>query len=218
MAENLFVRYKVRCEVREKLVANFPENVEALKWIVKREQKQEKLTDSEAKALQAEMEANLNEAQQYVNGEEELVTGRNIFLRDEKGIYITPRNVKGWLKEALKTLGVRGYREAVNHGVFVTPRRIYIMRNGEAIKQPDGEETKPIQVIGMRGPRSSIKVSEVIRAPAWFEFEVAVVERLDRGVLTKSVMEKAFRLGGEIGFLGDRSLQEGQVEVTFRRL
>lgn len=206
----MFVRYKVKASIRERIVANFPDNVEALKYVVLREQRKEGLTDNEASKLRSELEENLHET--IENGEIETV-GKMVFLRDEKGIYLTPRNIKGWLKETLKTLQVRGYREAVNHGVFITPNKIYLMRNGEVIKEPDGEIVRPIQVLGIRGPRSGVKVADVINAPCEFEFELKIVDTVAKKVLKKEVMEKVFVVGGEVGFLGDRSLQEGQADI-----
>jgi len=208
----VFVRYRVMVRVRRRLIANFPDNVDALKYVVLKEQKKEKLTDVEAERLKGELEENLSETLE--SGEIESV-GKMVFLRDEKGIYLTPRNIKGWLKETLKTLQVRGYREAVNHGVFVTPERIYLKRNGEIIKEPDGEVVRPIQVVGMRGPRSGVKVADVINAPCEFEFELKIVNTIAKKILKKDVMEKVFVVGGEVGFLGDRSLQEGQADVEF---
>ena len=211
----MFVRYKVRASIRDRIVANFPDNVEALKYIVLKEQKKEKLTDEQAENLREELETNLTETVE--SGEIESV-GKMVFLRDEKGIYMTPRNIKGWLKETLKTLQIRGYREAVNHGVFVQPKKIYLKRNGEIIKEPDNEITRPIQVVGIKGPRSGVKVAEVINAPCEFEFEIKIVDTIARKVLTKDVMARVFTVGGEIGFLGDRSLQEGQADVSFEEI
>ena len=209
----MFVRYKVKASIRERVVANFPDNVEALKYIVLKEQKKEKLTDEQAEKLKQDLEVNLIETAE--SGEIESV-GKMIFLRDENGIYMTPRNIKGWLKETLKTLQVRGYREAVNHGVFVHPNKIYLMRGGEPIMEPDDEIVRPIQVVGKKGPRSGVKVAEVINAPCEFEFEVKIVDQIARKLLTQEVMGRAFIIGGEVGFLGDRSLQEGQADVEFQ--
>lgn len=206
----MFVRYRVKASIRERIVANFPDNIEALKYVVLRERKKEGLTDKDASKLRDELEENLNETLE--NGETETV-GKMVFLRDEKGIYLTPRNIKGWLKETLKTLQVRGYREAVNHGVFVSPSKIYLMRKGEVIKEPDGEIVRPIQVIGIKGPRSGVKVADVINTPCEFEFELRIVDTVAKKILKKDIMEKVFMVGGEVGFLGDRSLQEGQADI-----
>jgi len=208
----VFVRYKVKASIRERIVANFPDNVEALKYVVIREQKKEKLTDEQAEKLRNELESNLVETVE--SGELESV-GKMVFLRDEKGIYMTPRNIKGWIKESLKTLQVRGYREAVNHGVFIQPNKIYLTRDGEPIKEPDDEIVRPIQVVGIRGPRSGVKVAEVINAPCEFEFELKIVDQIARKLLTEETMKRVFTIGGEIGFLGDRSLQEGQADISY---
>lgn len=212
----MWKRYRITCEAKERIIANFPENVEALKYIIAKESKKEKLTEDESEKLKNELTKDLTETVETM-GIEEPGT-RSIFLRNKKGIYITPRNIKGWLKEVFKTLKIRGYREAVNHGVFVEPDRIYFMRNGSVIKEADEELVRPIQVIGPRGPRSSIKVAEVINAPCVFTFDIRIVDVIARGLLTKEVMKRFAELAEWVGFLGDRSLQEGGVKVTLKEI
>lgn len=210
-------KFRVRCKVRKRIVANFPENVEALKYIVLRDKKKDKLTDEQAEKLRRELAADLAETIE-TGAEEEEVSVKSIFLRDDKGIYIKPRNIKGWLKEVYKVMGIRGARDAINHGVYVHPDRIYLTRNGEIIKEPDGELVNPIQVMSPRGPRSSVKVAEYIEAPCEFEFELRVAESVARKLFTKALVDELRELGGEVGFLGDRSLQEGQCDIEIEKV
>jgi len=200
--------FRVRCSVRNRIVANFPENPEALKYIVLRAKKENGLTDAEAAELQSELAAMQEETLQNV---EEATTVRLVFLRDEEGIYITPRNVKGWLKEIFKTMGVRGYREAINHGVFVEPYKIYFTREGEKIKKADGELVTTVRGMTIRGPRVSVKIAEYIEKPCEFEFKIRAYEAIAKKLFKNLKVIEA--LGGDIGFLGDRSLQEGQCDV-----
>ena len=213
---SVYKMFEVRCSVRNRLVANFPEDPEALKYVVKRIAKEEKLTKDQEEALRAELVEAHAETMEAIG--EEAESQRNIFLRDDNGIYITPRQVKGWLKEIFRMAGVRGYREMINHGVFVEPNRIYLMRNGEPIKKADGEHISPIQVITPRGMRSSVKVCEVINAPCEFSFKLKVFDKVAKKLFDEEGLELIKTLGGDIGFLGDRSLQEGQVDVEIREL
>lgn len=220
--EDMYVVYKVKCKLREdsRLIANFPESIEAIDYIVKRAQKENALTPDETESLKSEMTEDLvstAENSEEVEEEEKPKITKMVFIRDEKGIYIRPRHVKGLIKEALRMLNVRGYREAVNHGVLIEPNKIYLKRNGEPLKQADELMYRPIRVVGIRGPRSSIKVAEVLRPPVEFEFRVKILESVARRVLTKEVMDKVFAIAGNIGFLGDRSLQEGLVEVEWKK-
>lgn len=209
-----FKKYHVKCSVIDRIIGNFPENPEALKYIVLKKVKKDKLTDEEAKQLEEELNGLLHEALE-VNGS--VTSIKNIFLRDEKGIYITPRMVKGWLKEIFRTMGARGYREAVNHGVFVEPNKIYFMRDGKIIKEPDGEIVNPIQIMTPQGRRSSVKIAEYLKAPVEFEFYILVYDRVARS-LFEDKLDIISELGGRIGFLGDRSLQEGQCKVEIKKL
>lgn len=214
MAE-LYRVFEVKCKVRNRIVANFPEDPEALKYVVKKIAREEKLTKEQEEALRAELVEAQAETLEHV---EESESQRNIFLRDDKGIYITPRQVKGWLKEVFRTAGVRGYRELINHGVFVEPSRIYFTRNGSPIKKADGEVVTPIQVITPRGMRSSVKVCEVVNAPCEFAFRLKVYRKVADKLFDEDGLELIRTLGGDIGFLGDRSLQEGQVDVEIEEI
>ena len=209
-----FRKYHFKCSVINRILGNFPDNPEALKYIVLKKAKKDKLTEEEAKRLEEELNEQLQEALE-VNGS--LTSVKNIFLRDEKGIYMTPRMIKGWLKEIFRTIGSRGYREAINHGVFVEPDRIYFTRNGKPITRPDGEIVNPIQIMTPQGRRSSVKISEYLKAPVEFEFYILAYDRIARG-LFENKLDLIAELGGRIGFLGDRSLQEGQCKIEIKEV
>ncbi len=211
--EKLFVKYKVRIAIREgsKLIANFPDNIEALKYIVQRQKREDKLTDEEAEKLQAEME------EDAVTSIEE-TTGKCIFLKDEKGIYIRPRHIKGMLKEVvLRCMNMRGGRDYINHAIHVTPDKIYLMRNGEVIKQPDKVEAYPISVMTRQGRRSSVKVMEVLYPPVEAEFWIWIPKELARSKFTEEVMKKMMIYASEVGLLGERSLGEGKFDIIEMR-
>jgi len=209
--------YEVKCKIRRRIVANFPEDPEALKWVAKKEAREEKMSKEQEEALKQELLALHAETMEAME-EEAPTSQRNIFLRDEKGIYMTPRQIKGWLKEIFRMIGVRGYREMINHGVFVEPDKIYFMRNGSVIKKADGEVVNPITVITPKGQRSSVKVSEVINAPCEFSFRIKAFKKVADKLFTKENLEIIKQLGGDIGFLGDRSLQEGQADIEIEEV
>ena len=206
MLEKEYVKWFVRIGIREKVLANFPDNLNALKMAVLMTKKKEKLSDEEAEALAEEM-------MEDYNGEEG--TGKCVFLKDENGIYIRPRHIKGLMKEVLlKCMNVRGARDYINHGVHVKPEKIYFTRNGEIIKQADGEETIPISVMTRKGRRNSISIAEAIYAPAELSFYLLIPKTLARGKFTDEVMIKIWLYAQDVGILGKRSLGEaGQFDV-----
>jgi len=50
-----FRKYHFRCSVINRILGNFPDNPEALKYIVLKKAKKDKLTDEEAKRLEEEL-------------------------------------------------------------------------------------------------------------------------------------------------------------------
>ena len=96
----LVKRFKVKLVTTRRLLANLPSDPKAIIHAVRRSRATVGLdTDEEAVRAEAEelMEAVPAEASQLV------------FLRDDKGIYLRERNIKGLLKEVAKVLGKRTY-------------------------------------------------------------------------------------------------------------
>jgi hypothetical protein len=59
--------------------------------------------------------------------------------------------------------------------LFVSPRLIPILRNGEPIKEADGVFQRPLRAETMRGPRVTLACSEKIEAGATASFLIHVL-------------------------------------------
>jgi len=67
---------------------------------------------------------------------ERIITNR--FRRDEKGLYLVKGQIYGWLKEAIRALGLSRRLSKVWLRVIVWPPRIYLRRKGRTLEEPDG--------------------------------------------------------------------------------
>jgi len=208
-------KYDVVIRVRDRLVANLPTSFGALKHVAKRqllEEGKEKLTEEDVELRAEELEAELP-----VEAEEVLLA----FRRDEKGLYLVEGNIKGLLKDVGRIMRLRGYRDAINHGVFVKPERIYLLRReepeGEAkpIKEADGVFRKGMRVISPRGARSVLKNAEYVTKPE-LHFQLWIVQPVARRLFTERVVEEMWTLAEEVGLMGDRALGEGKFDAKVK--
>lgn len=106
--------------------------------------------------------------------------GLTVFPKDDKGVHLLNYHIKGFLKEAgnaLKSsLGIANLRSKIDNYVFVQPRRIYFHRmDGSLVPEADDILERPLRGETMKGPRTSLVASELIKAPVYLEFEIEIV-------------------------------------------
>ena len=107
------------------------------------------------------------------------------FLADEQGVYILDYVLRGYLKAASRVLGLTlpGKRKAevalgpsvVDNYVFVTPRKLRLLRAGQPIRGPEGVLERPLRAMTVQGPRVSLARSYVIREDATIECEISLL-------------------------------------------
>jgi len=209
----LWKKFGVDIEVRDKLIANLPTSFGALKYVAKRQliEEEEKVTEEAIEERAEQLESELPEPES--ESEEVLLA----FQRDDYGLFIEERNIKGLLKECAKTLKIRGARDAINHGVFIKPERIYLKRDDKVLKQADGIIRKGMRVIGPRGQRVFVKQAEYVSRPE-LSFTVLIVKSVAERILTDSRLKEIWELAQENGLLGDRSVGEGKFDVQVKPL
>ena len=214
--KDLWVRWRVAIEFKERLLGNLPVEEQALQYAAQR-------VGEELARPPEEVLAEMKEDTELAAEEVEAPAGRVAIAlpRDEKGIYIRGnRHIRGLLKEAARMLGLR-IAEVIKHGVFVDGEdgdKIYIKRGGEYIREPDGQLVYTARFMTARGPRSAIKVVEYVESkpdkPLTAEFEIRIVKaQWGKRKLDEETWRAMWELAGEIGLLGARQLGEGQFIV-----
>jgi len=196
----LYKKYRVKIKFRDKILGGIPKNPEMIKgWLAGRKVPKEEINER-AEKIAEEVQA---------TEEEKAWTG---FKSDKKGIYIEPRQIRAMLKEAAfvkRMTRTPGFRDSINHGLFIKPEKIYLTRDGKEIKEPDGYEEKPIHVIGPRGKRTELKREDFVeKAEAEFEIWDATT------VITKKDLQIMLTLGQEIGLGSSRSQDFGKFDIV----
>jgi len=127
-------------------------------------------------------------------------SGVTVFPCDDKGIFLYNYHVKGFLKEAANVLkdqlGVKNARSKVDNYVFVVPRRLYLLRDGSLIKEPDGLLERPLRAQTMLGPRVALVASEYLKAPTALQFGLQIIQNKE---ITFEVVEALLQYGAMKG-------------------
>lgn len=107
--------------------------------------------------------------------------GLTVFLRDDQtgGLIMLDYMLRGFFKGVLESLiaqtGIKMPRSKIDKYVFVGPRRIPILRDGEPIMDEDDQVERPLRAETMRGPRVSLAASESIDEGWEIELEVTLM-------------------------------------------
>lgn len=213
-------KYKVEIETRRRVVGALPKHPSVIDaWVLSRAKKSGK-TEEEAKAVAEKIK-------EEVQADAEVEKSWVCFKSDSMGIYLEDRNFKAMLREAANTLesfrgtGSVARRQTFQHGLFIKPDRIYFMRDGKPIKEPDGYQERTIHVMTAMGPRDTLKREDYIDPPASAEFEIWVVVPMNRktAVIDEALIAEWLELGQEIGIGGSRSQGFGKFKVVkFERI
>jgi hypothetical protein len=104
-------------------------------------------------------------------GEEPIIKGKTVFMRDEKGLYILNYLILGFIKEAGEALaaqlGIPQWKDRIKKFCFVFPRKIYF-----GMMEPDGDVTRALRAMTARGPRVCLATSEMVNGGLVLTFEV----------------------------------------------
>ena len=102
-----------------------------------------------------------------------------VFARDESGLFLWDYEIKGMLKEAAndrkEEFGIALMRDKVEKAVYVYPRRVYLLRDGEPVREPDDILVRPLRGMTAQGPRISVVASELVREGVTLRFQVHVL-------------------------------------------
>lgn len=204
-----FERYGVKIEFTDRVVGALPKNPEIIAaWVNSRIEDQEK-AKSMTKKIAKEVDADAEAEKKWVS-----------FKIDSKGIYLDDRNFKAMLREAANTIrvfskeGGYGKRQLFQHGLFVEPARIYFMKDGKILKQPDGQQERTIHVMTAMGKRDTIKREDFIdQAQMEFVVKIVVPYGLKNAPIGKAELTDMLELSSDIGLGGSRSQSFGKFKI-----
>lgn len=185
---NLYQKYKVEVEIRDKLLGGKPKSDKLIKgWLKSRGR--ENTFEREKEEID------------FLEEEKKAWSG---FKRDKKGLHLDSYQIKGMIKEVVKVLklgrSVRGLLNLLTSGFFIYPARIYLGKD-----KPDGFVEETAQIMGRMGPRSIVKRHDYVEKVN-FSFEVWF---FDTKVLNEETLKLILEAGQEVG-LGTNRHEGGE--------
>lgn len=127
-------------------------------------------------------DSELSEEERDLFSEYDQSHGLTVFPRDpdfDDRIILLNYMIRGFFKSAFgaltQQLGIKAHKSKVDKYLFVGPRRIPILRDGEPIYDEDDEYERPLRCETMRGPRVALQGSERIMDPWTVEIEVSLI-------------------------------------------
>lgn len=152
--------------------------------------------------------------------EEDLKYGWATFARNDAGLYYEGRCVRGHIKDCSNQVKgaiqpeVKALKAKVANKVYVMTDVMPLMRNGEQIREADGTIQRFIQVMTMKGPRSTMKFVDYVEKPE-LTFQLNV---LDDGVIEDDILDAIFEYGAVHGLGQERSQGWGRYTYSIRRV
>lgn len=129
-----------------------------------------------------------------------------VFARDDNGIFLWDYQIRGMIKEALKTIIEIGddgslskwtVGQAVDRMLFVKPRRVYICRDGSPLKTFDGHEERSLRAQTPQGERVCLARSQRVDV-GYVTFRLELFRSKDpksKQNITPEALEKALNYG-----------------------
>lgn len=143
------------------------------------------------------------------------VTGWSVYHEDEKGLFIFDYHLRGFLKEAARNVtgkDIPAVVSKIDRWVFISPRRLYLRRNGKPIKSPDDMKERPLKAMTMQGPRVSLKRSDSLTPGVELTFNVTILPLGAREITQEHI--GAWLEYGQWQGLGEwRNASHGRFEV-----
>lgn len=236
---NLWKRFEIVLDIRNRVVGGIPTNPELIKgWVAAN---MPSVSEDEKAKLVEKTVAELPQA-----AEEKAEGMWTTFKQDAQGIYFEGRNVKSMLKECANILREKliasekenakatkkekpeaeleknGKAEKVPKSrftnlkaklaerIFVEEDKIRFMRDGVALLKVDGDEERAIHVMTAQGPRTALKRCDYVNGPVELKFTVRM---LDDGLVDADLVETLLEFGGWNGLGADRSQGNGLFDV-----
>ena len=148
------------------------------------------------------------------------ITGWSVFHTDDKGLFLFDYHIRGFLKEAARNItgtkgdtGITALVSKIDRFVFVSPRRLYLKRNGKIIAKPDGLTERPLKAMTMQGPRVSLKRSDKLLPGVELTFTITILPLGEKEIKQEHIA-KWLEYGQYCGLGEWRNASHGRFELV----
>ena len=185
------IAYDLTMELTEAMLGSLPASPDILATYVQAKAREMGVPDDDLLAEIAALPK--GELQEQLTEEKS-----TCFARDGDKLFLWNYLVKGFLKESgnvqKDVLGIKALRFKLDQYLFVSPRQLFLLREGESILKSDDIYTRPIRVMTAQGPRVSIAASERVYLPVSLCCTLVVIEAGWK-ILTELVLRELLNYG-----------------------
>lgn len=165
---SLFDEYRVRLTLITPALGSAPDNKEIYSNYIAKKMAEYEIPDWEE--LEEEELSTLPLVEKKIT----------VFHRDEKGLFLYNYALRGFFKESGKALkdiiDIKQIANKVDNYLFVEPRRLYLMRDGKHITEPDEVFERPMRIQTPMGPRNVLAASELVKEGAYIEARILALK------------------------------------------
>ena len=200
----MWEKYQVTLQINGRFAAGLPKTPKEIESMVVH--RAPTLPPEDATSLE-EIIASVEEA---VGASDDHEPGWATFPRNANGLYYEGRGVRGHMKDCVAQLqwmfpGTKNIKSKFVNRVYVEDDCIYLSKT-----EPDGMETRFIQVMTRQGPRSAIKHIDYVESPI-LHFTLLV---LADKVVTEELLRAIFEYGAVHGIGQERSQGWGRYTLV----
>lgn len=217
-------KYHIRIAFRDRVCGGTPKDPDVqLKWLETRG-----FSPQESEEYVKNMRAEAESSEDYVN--EEVQKSWNGFKSDAEGIYLEARQLEAMLREGATELEItkktRGFRQRLQHGCFIRPPRLRLLKGGHVLTEAegavdekptptrvaDGSQMKVVHAITPKGKIAAFSRFDYV-TEAQVEFDVLIVQGGEKQMFTAAPLARIIALNQEQGLGANRSQGEGKFDV-----
>jgi hypothetical protein len=107
-------------------------------------------------------------------------------------------------------INIKAMKSKLDDFFFVSPRKVYFLRGGQIVKEPDGILERPINISGPQGKRTAIARSEFLNPGVALDFSVKLLKHKE---ITMRTIEELLEYGSLHGMGQFRNGGYGCFEV-----
>lgn len=202
----VWTKYKVKGKFLDKVFGGIPSDPEVVEGFISTKKGLSKEEKESAKDI-------IKKSQELNTVCGAISKMSNIFNVDETGIYLNNYQFMAALKEAMSIQkSITSWRSKMQRGVRVMPVRVYLIRDGKHITNPDGFEQRVVHSEVMGSPVTSLKRIAFINEPE-FEFEVWSANDKESAVLSHKALSNLLEQIEVTGIGSMHSMGMGMCEL-----
>jgi len=200
---------KARMDFTERLCGSVPQSKEIVNvWLDSRKPKVKSPDGKSLKEIEEEVLATIEQ------DEERTTLG---FQSDDQGFFVRGGTVKAHLKDCANQIKdimrIKAFRAKIANKLYLREYRVYLLKDGQPVKESDGSFVQTVHVMTPQGPRTGLKTIHYVERPS-LQF---VLQLLEDSEVKPETITRIFEYGSVHGYGGERGMGEGRYSYQLEK-